>query len=143
MKSEQKLSFRAHLPGSGLWAALLAAFVLVFAGVLVACGDGTDDPADCNADQYYNEATGRCTVCPAIEEPQCQEGCGFSIDRDDRGCPVARCSATCDLCGEDEVFSEESLSCEAVDASNNSEEPDGSDEPDDSEDTEDPDESGE
>lgn len=98
-------------PMSGLITTLFAVALLVLVGVFVACGDGNDDPADCNADQYYNESTGRCTVCGAVEEPECREGCGFSIQSDDRGCPVAICSATCDLCPDGEVFSEQSYSC--------------------------------
>ncbi len=117
MIERQKLSLWTKQCMSGLmttlFSPLFAAALLVFMGAFVACGDGNDDPADCNADQYYNDSTGRCTVCGAVEEPQCREGCGFTIERDERSCPVAVCSATCDMCAEGEVFSEETFGCVA------------------------------
>lgn len=113
MQNGQRLGIGARWRMGRKLAVVFAVVFLFFGGYLAACGDGNDDPADCTSDQYYNEASGRCTVCGAVEEPECREGCGFSIERDERGCPAARCAATCDLCGEGEVFSEESLHCVA------------------------------
>ncbi len=79
------------------------------------CGEASDDPSDCTPDQYYDEARGLCQLCPSVSAPTCREGCGFTIARDERGCPQARCAVACDLCPQGQAFSEQTLSCQPVD----------------------------
>ncbi len=99
-----------------LWA---AALMLVTAlAALAACGTATDNPSDCTADEYYDDATNLCTACPAAVVPDCQAGCGFEIVKDDRGCPVAQCVEQCQ-CGAGEFFSQDTLTCQkCADAAN-------------------------
>lgn len=89
---------------------MFAAAVLVVWG----CGaEATDRPEDCRDGQYFDEARELCTSCPAVQEPQCREGCGLEIFSDQRGCPVARCEAGCEGCAEGEVFEQSSNQCVA------------------------------
>ncbi|TXD38335.1 hypothetical protein FRC98_05420 [Lujinxingia vulgaris] len=89
---------------------MLAAAVLLMVG----CGaEATDRPEDCRQGEYYNEANEECMTCPAVQEPQCREGCGLEIFDDQRGCPVARCESGCEGCADDEVYEESTNQCVA------------------------------
>lgn len=80
----------------------------------LACGGGApkDRPADCRDDEFYNERTKRCTSCPAVSPPDCARGCDYTIDEDERGCPMARCQTGCRQCPEGETYSTETGVCE-------------------------------
>lgn len=88
---------------------------LVVAVVLAGgCGEGaSDNPADCAEGDTYNDATQLCEPCPRVRDPGCEEGCGFRIVEDERGCPAAECARACDLCEGGEFFSSEVLACVA------------------------------
>ncbi|RAL22937.1 hypothetical protein DL240_08575 [Lujinxingia litoralis] len=89
---------------------------ILAAGFLFAMGCGseaTDRPEDCHQGEYYDEAGEKCISCPAVQEPQCREGCGLEIVQDQRGCPLARCESGCEGCADGEVYDESSLQCVA------------------------------
>lgn len=96
---------------------------MVIAAVMLttaACGGAPrDNPSDCTAGEYYNQATQQCETCPTVVDPGCTPGCGFRISQDSRGCAVAECAVDCELCPSDEYFSEDNLACEPCEASPN------------------------
>jgi hypothetical protein len=95
------------------WRSLAGALLFLIAlGALAACGEASDNPEDCTAAEYYNEAQELCTACPAAVEPECRPGCGFRIAEDDNGCPVAECLQEC-KCGSGEFFSDDTFSCQS------------------------------
>lgn len=69
------------------WSMALAAFV--------GCGEPTDDPEDCTQNEYFDDSKRLCETCPAVDEPECRDHCGYSIQKDDRGCPEAVCNNVC------------------------------------------------
>lgn len=71
---------------------VLAAVVL-----LAACGgdEGSERPADCQEDEYYDEGTERCISCPAVVEPECPPGCEVVVVQDQRECPALECEQDC------------------------------------------------
>lgn len=79
--------------------------------LLAACGEPTDAPEDCTVNEYYDGVEQLCFTCPAVEEPTCRAGCGFSITEDARGCPEATCDDTCSMCPEGASFSLDTLAC--------------------------------
>ena len=81
---------------------------------LTACGEATDRPQDCSADEFFDEADSQCTSCPALTIPGCREGCAILVSSDDRGCPEASCDLSCDACPQGSSFSLETLSCEPL-----------------------------
>lgn len=93
----------------------LAVFVVVASA---GCGSSEirDRPEDCTEHEYLDESSNRCTPCPPIRNPDCRDGCGYRVEDDDRGCPVARCVSTCDLCEAGEYFSEVQTTCVACDS---------------------------
>lgn len=90
---------------------LFVAALVVAAAFVSACGESADDPDDCRPGEFFNQATERCTPCPALGEPDCVEGCGYTVVEDSRGCPEFECAETC-LCDDEEYFSDDSLECE-------------------------------
>ena len=90
---------------------LAAVFVLI---PLVSCGDPTDDPEDCTENEYFDESKSLCRTCDPISEPDCGEGCGFTVVSDSNGCALAECNLECTgACAFGQFFSDESLQCEA------------------------------
>jgi hypothetical protein len=81
--------------------------------VAVGCGSSEvrDRAEDCTQHEYLDPSTNRCTPCPPIQAPDCREGCGYRVGSDTRGCPVARCVSTCDLCDAGAYFSDEQTEC--------------------------------
>lgn len=112
-------SRRAHI-----WRVVLAGVLLTAAlGALAACGQAGDQRSDCTTDEYYDEGNQECRACPAAVVPECRPGCGFRIESDSRGCPVARCGAQpadgsvafeC-RCPAGQYFSEETFVCTSCD----------------------------
>lgn len=95
-------------------------FPALLVGLLVPffafCGEPTDNPEDCTDGQYFDQVRKLCFTCPALRVPECTAGCGFVIrTNEDDGCPESDCvdAQTCDLCTDDEFFSDASLQCEA------------------------------
>lgn len=84
---------------------------------VVSCAEPTDRPEDCSTNQFFDEARKLCVTCPAITAPECADGCGFEIEADQQGCPVAVCmyGDDCDHCDEREYFDARTLTCEACD----------------------------
>lgn len=81
-----------------------------------ACGDPTDKPEDCTDGQYFDQVRKLCFTCPALRTPECTPGCGFVIaTNEDDGCPESACvdAETCDLCPDEQFFSDATLQCEA------------------------------
>ncbi|MEZ4459664.1 MAG: hypothetical protein R3E66_08005 [bacterium] len=68
--------------------------VVIFAAF--GCGEPTDDPQDCTQNEYFDDAKQLCETCPAVEEPECRDGCGYTVTKDERSCPIAVCN---DVCG--------------------------------------------
>jgi hypothetical protein len=73
----------------------LGAVGLLAIGFSSGCGSPGEGPADCRADQYYDDVQGRCVLCPAASAPTCNPGCGIEIFENERGCPAARCELEC------------------------------------------------
>lgn len=88
---------------------------MVFAWI--GCGEPTDRPEDCTANEFFDETRRLCVTCPAIVAPTCDEGCGFEIVQDQNGCPAATCLSGegCDMCDPLSFFDGESLMCEPCD----------------------------
>ncbi len=76
-----------------------------------------DRPEDCTQDQYFDEGRERCRSCPAVEEPECKQGCGLDVERDHLGCPYLICEVGCPGCEEGERWNAEEERCEFVDES--------------------------
>lgn len=85
----------------------------ILAPVVFACGEPTDDPEDCAANQYFDETRKLCITCLAATEPTCEPGCGFVIEPDANGCPQAACldAASCDLCEPTQYFDDDQARC--------------------------------
>ena len=90
----------------------LGMMVVAFSGLWFACGDPTDDPEDCTSNEFFDPGDKRCKTCPAVDEPDCGDGCGFTVETDEQGCPVAECDLTCAPCPTGTSYSEETLQCE-------------------------------
>lgn len=75
---------------------MIRAFLVIASLGFLGCGEPTDDPEDCSQNEYFDDAKQLCETCPAVDEPECRTGCGFSIQDDERSCPVAVCD---DVCG--------------------------------------------
>ena len=86
-------------------------YVLITMLAFAACGDPTDRPEDCNANEYFDDARNLCFVCPA-PRATCDDGCGLRVTTDDRGCPDVECmlGSQCSMCGPTE-FVDSSLRC--------------------------------
>ena len=84
---------------------------------VIACGDPTDRPEDCTANQFFDDARKLCVTCPAIAQPRCDEGCTFEIVADQNGCAAATCltGANCGRCEDLSYFDAESLTCHPCD----------------------------
>ncbi len=86
--------------------------------LLVTMGCGTtevrDRPEDCGGDEYFDEGRERCRICPAVDEPQCLPGCGFTVVEDNRGCPLLQCDPTCPGCDEGEEWDPDEERCEPI-----------------------------
>lgn len=109
------MSRRDVLVGKGVsrWfvSALICAASLFAA---TACGGSSNDrPSDCTEFEFFNERNKQCTPCPAVDPPDCPEGCGYEIHDRDNGCRAARCDPGCDLCEVGEQYSEEDGLCRA------------------------------
>jgi len=78
-----------------------------------ACGGGEtpDRPSDCTEEEFFDERNRRCTPCPAVEPPDCPEGCGYRVFERDNGCEDAKCAPNCDLCPVGEKYAEEEAVC--------------------------------
>jgi hypothetical protein len=73
-----------------------------------------DRPEDCRGDEYFDEGRERCRTCPAVTEPECLPGCGFTVTEDNRGCPVRQGDPTCPGCDEGEEWDREEERCEPI-----------------------------
>jgi hypothetical protein len=91
---------------------LVTSAICLAALATLSCGDPTDKPSDCARGEFFDEAREVCQRCPTVAAPRCLPGCGFTVNADPRGCPLATCSLSCDLCPPYARFSEDSLRCE-------------------------------
>ncbi|QDG49962.1 hypothetical protein FIV42_04170 [Persicimonas caeni] len=94
------------------WRVAATCLLLIAFAALFACGEATDQPEDCRPGEYFDEANELCSACPAVPDPDCRPGCGFFIEDDERGCPVAQCAEEC-LCESGQFFSDDTLGCES------------------------------
>jgi hypothetical protein len=85
-----------------------------FASVLLAltgCSGVTEDSGDCESNEFYDGALEICRACPALELPECPDGCGISIETPSRGCAIAECN--CEECDTNEFYNPETVACES------------------------------
>ncbi len=75
---------------------MFRALVVLGALGILGCGEPTDDPEDCSKNEFFDDSKQLCQTCPAVDEPECRDGCGYTIQDDERSCPIAVCD---DVCG--------------------------------------------
>ncbi len=88
---------------------LLNVFWICALLALAGCTEVTQSAEDCTDNQFFDLNAGLCRTCPSLEPPSCPDGCGFSLETDERGCQEAVCD--CEVCQEGQFFDDDVLAC--------------------------------
>ena len=102
------------------WSLDVKRLILLLLLGLAACGEPTDREQDCNASEFFEQASQRCQPCPPLTSSACDEDCGFRIVTSmSTGCPDIQCalrsadenSPRACLCPDTERFDPETQMC--------------------------------